>query len=86
LTGADGKPIAIDGLWGLIPGNDGNAGSSRNIYFSAGPNGESDGLFGVIQPRTVPEPSSLALEVIAVGLLAGRRARRPRPTCPNAAA
>jgi uncharacterized protein (TIGR03118 family) len=62
LTGADGKPIAIDGLWGLLPGNDGNGGSSQDVYFSAGPNGETDGLFGVIRAvQAVPEPSSLVL-------------------------
>jgi uncharacterized protein (TIGR03118 family) len=75
LTGIDGKPIAIDGLWGLSPGNDGNGGSSRDIYFSAGPDGESNGLFGVLQsvPSTasVPEPSSMVLGLTAVGLLAG---------------
>jgi uncharacterized protein (TIGR03118 family) len=75
LSGIDGRPIVIDGLWGLIPGNDGNGGSSQNIYFSAGPNGEANGLFGVVQsvsPQAVPEPSSLALGLAAAGLLAGR--------------
>ena len=50
LNGLDGKPIAIDGLWGLMPGNDGNGGSSQKIYFSAGPNDEANGLFGVLHP------------------------------------
>jgi uncharacterized protein (TIGR03118 family) len=67
LTGVDHNPIAIDGLWGLIAGNDGNGGSSQKIYFSAGPNSESNGLFGVLQ--AVPEPSSMLLA--AAGLLAG---------------
>lgn len=53
------NPIAIDGLWGLIPGNNGGAGSANNIYFSAGPNGESHGLFGTLQ--AVPEPGSIGL-------------------------
>ena len=53
LLGLDGQPLAIDGLWGLIPGNDGLAGSSDAIYFSAGPAAESHGLFGAI---TAPEP------------------------------
>jgi uncharacterized protein (TIGR03118 family) len=68
LSGVDGKPIAIDGLWGLIPGNDGSGGSSQKIYFSAGPTGETDGLFGVIQ---VPEPSSMVLGLAAAVLLTG---------------
>src|SRR5262249_49727778 len=29
LSGSDGKPLVIDGLWGLIPGNDGKGGSSQ---------------------------------------------------------
>jgi uncharacterized protein (TIGR03118 family) len=70
LTGIDGKPIVIDGLWGLIPGNDGLGGSSQDIYFSAGPDTESNGLFGAIQPT--PEPSSMVLGLTGVGLLAGR--------------
>lgn len=46
LKTSGGWPLAIDGLWGLIPGNDGSGGSSSNIYFTSGPNGETDGLFG----------------------------------------
>src|SRR5207302_6287724 len=56
LLGANGSPIDIPGLWGLIQGNNGNGGSSNKIYFTAGPADESHGLFGVLQ--TVPEPSS----------------------------
>jgi uncharacterized protein (TIGR03118 family) len=41
------KPVVIDGLWGLIFGN-GHAGDTNTLYYSAGPNGESDGLFGKI--------------------------------------
>lgn len=73
LTGTDGRPIVIDGLWGLIPGNDGLGGSSQDIYFSAGPNGEANGLFGVLQSvSSTPEPSSMVLGLTAMGLLAGR--------------
>lgn len=71
LAGTDGMPIVIDGLWGLIPGNDGSGGSSQDIYFSAGPDGESHGLFGVL---TVPEPSSLV--ILPVGMLAMCARRR----------
>ncbi len=42
-------PLHIDGLWSIVPGNDGPAGSSRDLYFTAGPNGENDGLFGRIE-------------------------------------
>jgi uncharacterized protein (TIGR03118 family) len=84
LNGLGGTPIVIDGLWGLMPGNDGNGGSSQKIYFSAGPNGEANGLFGVLQ--SVPEPSSMVLELIAAGLLGGGwtwKHRRRRVTAGN---
>jgi uncharacterized protein (TIGR03118 family) len=73
LVGADGTPLFIDGLWALIPGNDGNGGTSKSIYFSAGPDGEMHGLFGVIS--AVPEPSTalLLLSGIAAGALVLRR-------------
>jgi uncharacterized protein (TIGR03118 family) len=50
LRGTDGKPITIDGLWALEFGNDGRAGPSRTLFFTAGPNDEEDGLFGSIDP------------------------------------
>ena len=46
----DRKVIHIDGLWGLGFGNDGLAGSSHEMYFTAGPNDESQGLVGVLRP------------------------------------
>jgi uncharacterized protein (TIGR03118 family) len=51
LRGTDGKPIAIDGLWALEFGNDGGAGLSTRLFFTAGPNDELDGLFGSIDPK-----------------------------------
>ena len=65
LAGADKNPLMIDGLWGLITGNGGSGGSAQDIYFSAGPNGESAGLFGVI--AAIPEPGTLALMALALG-------------------
>jgi uncharacterized protein (TIGR03118 family) len=46
LPGIDGNPVTIGDLWALTPGNDGQAGSSDRIYFTAGIQGESFGLFG----------------------------------------
>jgi uncharacterized protein (TIGR03118 family) len=46
LTGPDGNPITIDGLWSLTPGNSGSAGDPNTIFFTAGPNSETEGLFG----------------------------------------
>jgi uncharacterized protein (TIGR03118 family) len=48
LEDASGKAIAVDGLWGLGFGNDGNAGPSGTLYFTAGPEDEAHGLFGSI--------------------------------------
>lgn len=46
LTNSASAPITIDGLWGIMPGNGSGAGSASAIYFTAGPVGESHGLFG----------------------------------------
>ena len=72
------NPIAIDGLWGLIPGNNGGSGSANALFFSAGPNGEQHGLFGSLQ--SVPEPGSvgLALAVCVTGGIGFLRRRRSR--------
>ena len=48
LKAADGKKLAIDGLWALEFGNSGANGTPNDLYFTAGPNDESDGLFGKI--------------------------------------
>jgi uncharacterized protein (TIGR03118 family) len=68
LLAADLKPLSIDGLWGLIPGNDGAAGNSQYLYFTAGPNRQANGLFGLLTP--VPEPGSLVLGLISTGIVA----------------
>ncbi len=47
LRTPNGKPIVIDGLWGLKFGN-GNAAKTNQLIFSAGPDGESHGLLGKI--------------------------------------
>jgi uncharacterized protein (TIGR03118 family) len=45
---ANGAPIAIDGLWGIAFGNGASAGPTTNLYFAAGPTGQTHGLFGFI--------------------------------------
>ncbi len=47
LRQENGRPIVIDGLWGLRFGN-GNAAKTGELIFSAGPNGEANGLLGKI--------------------------------------
>jgi uncharacterized protein (TIGR03118 family) len=46
LDGTDSKPLSIDGLWSLIIGNGAGGGNPSDLYFSAGINGQADGLFG----------------------------------------
>jgi uncharacterized protein (TIGR03118 family) len=50
VVNSEGQPILIDGLWTLRVGNGGNGGDANTIYFTAGPNGEKDGLFGSLTP------------------------------------
>jgi uncharacterized protein (TIGR03118 family) len=49
LADVHGRPLAIDGLWTLTLGG-GRGSSSDTLYFSAGPNGETNGLFGTFAP------------------------------------
>ena len=77
LDATTGNPLVLDGLWGLKFGNGGNGGDDPNVlYFSAGPDGESHGLFGSI--TSVPEPSSLFVLVGFVPAIAWLRSRRNR--------
>ena len=46
----DNSALTIDGLWALSFGNGAAAGPSTTLFFSAGPNGEADGLFGTLTP------------------------------------
>ena len=54
LQDASGKPLAINGVWALSPGNvtptnnDAAGAPAAEIYFTAGPNHGSGGLFGYL--------------------------------------
>jgi uncharacterized protein (TIGR03118 family) len=50
LRGSDHKVLSIDGLWALEFGRGSlaNNGSTTTLFFTAGPNDESTGLFGTI--------------------------------------
>jgi uncharacterized protein (TIGR03118 family) len=54
LNDESGKPIAIDGLWAITFGNGVAAGDRNALYFAAGPDGETHGLFGSL--RVVDQP------------------------------
>jgi uncharacterized protein (TIGR03118 family) len=48
LRKPDGKPVVIDGLWGIGFGNGSAAGPKNTLFFAAGINEEADGLFGTL--------------------------------------
>jgi len=79
LDGSNGQPLVNDGLWSLSTrgaGFDTNA-----VYFSAGINGQQDGLFGRIDPAQTPEPFSVslsALGLVMIGVFMTRRRTRAR--------
>jgi uncharacterized protein (TIGR03118 family) len=50
LNDASNNPIAIDGLWGINFGSGGTSGPANSLFFAAGPQDESHGLFGTITP------------------------------------
>jgi uncharacterized protein (TIGR03118 family) len=45
-----GQAIVIDGLWALKVGT-AATGGTQTLFFTAGPNGETDGLFGSLTPH-----------------------------------
>jgi uncharacterized protein (TIGR03118 family) len=51
LMGPTGEPITISGLWALSLGG-GAKSSSDTLFFTAGPGGYADGLFGTIVPAS----------------------------------
>jgi uncharacterized protein (TIGR03118 family) len=50
LRNSDGRSISIDGLWALQFGKAGNNGPAGTLFFTAGPDEETHGLFGSIIP------------------------------------
>jgi uncharacterized protein (TIGR03118 family) len=52
MLNPNGSTLLIDGLWALRFGNDGSAGPGTTLFFTAGPNGETDGLLGTLLPVT----------------------------------
>jgi uncharacterized protein (TIGR03118 family) len=50
LRSAGGATISIDGLWALQFGKAGNNGPAGTLFFTAGPEEETHGLFGSITP------------------------------------
>ena len=49
LRSASGQPIVIDGLWGIAFGNGFQQQPATTLFFAAGPNDESEGVYGKIE-------------------------------------
>jgi len=57
LRDANNQVISIDGLWGIQFGNGVLNQPTTTLFFAAGPNDESDGLYGMLTPTNpVPNP------------------------------
>ena len=54
LKGTDHTPIEIDGLWGIGFGNGASSGPTSTLFFAAGPDDETHGLFGSITAPVTP--------------------------------
>lgn len=61
-----GQPLAIPGLWGLAYGNGAPSQPATTLFFTAGPNGEADGVFGRIDPGTTPPDSFTPVVTLSV--------------------
>ena len=78
---SDGGKLVIDGLWALEFGNAGTNGDPNTLFFTAGPDHESNGLFGTITPGEVPLPTAPAEAAFAAS--AGARAGLSVPLGPG---
>ena len=50
LRAGNGQVLVIDGLWGIAFGNNFRSQPANTLFFAAGPNDESNGLYGTIVP------------------------------------
>lgn len=76
LDGPNGNPLVNADLWALAIRAAGSGFDSDGIYFTAGINGQVDGLYGVIDPA--PEPGTLTLLLVGSGIAALTVMRRRR--------
>lgn len=53
-----GKPLNVDGLWALVFGNGSDKAATTALYFTAGPNAETEGIFGKFEFKT-KKPSGM---------------------------
>jgi uncharacterized protein (TIGR03118 family) len=74
LMDASDNPITINGLHGLIFGNNGSGGKTNTLYFTAGIDGGEHGLFGSVSQVPIPG----AVWLLGSGLLGLAAYRRRR--------
>ena len=55
LRDPQGERVVIDGLRAIFFGNGASLGRADFLYFTAGPNEETDGVFGSLQLTSAPE-------------------------------
>lgn len=60
LADADGKPIVIEGLWGIAFGNGMHDQPTTTLFYAAGPDDEVGGAYGRIDPASSAPPPTLA--------------------------
>jgi uncharacterized protein (TIGR03118 family) len=65
LTDQTGAPLVIDGLWDMKFGGGGQSGDPNTLYFTAGPNNETNGLFGSLT-ATAPGTATVADAALTV--------------------
>ncbi len=74
LSDSHGNPLVNDGLWALAfhtaPGYNPNS-----LYFTAGINGQTDGLLGTITPT--PEPATFLIGALGFAVLLVAKRRSP---------
>ena len=62
LRDANGMALHLDGLWGIAFGNGVASQPTNALFYAAGPNGEKDGVYGMI--RAVDSPLDRTLRWI----------------------
>jgi uncharacterized protein (TIGR03118 family) len=80
IDGSNGNPLANSNLWALETRT--AAGFDNNgVYITAGINGQTDGLFSVID--AAPEPGTFSMLALGTGAVAAWLLRRRRPDLRN---
>lgn len=70
ISDVTGKPLVDSGLWALQFRSAQSNFDPNALFFTAGINGQADGLFGEIQVASTPEPTTLSMFGLALGVLA----------------